>query len=190
MDINTGLSTFGTRNLRNTISAKAIMDMMTFRYAPNLHKVDCRKYVKRALPFLSDNRRSSILHISGEFSINPLLILTNVLIEEEKNRPYSTRSDKDFSKDLKRFANDLSLNYQEGHLSNDNPRSSPLEYSLRKTFSDDDDILSTFLYTYQAIKEKYGIQLITSSKSLKRDATEEIILDFPFSKDECWTISG
>ena len=167
------------------------MNMMNLRYTYDLHKVNWINVIRGSLPSLSSHRHENILHISGEYSINPLVLLTKVLLDEKENRAkYSRTSDKEYIKNLKRFANGLSINYQEGYLHNSDPEFSPHELSLRKAFVQDEAKLMKFLYTYHKIMKKYEIPLIVPMKVAKRTDSQEISLELPFSKDECWTLSG
>ena len=179
------------RESGDAISADAVINMMNLRYTYDLHNVDWKNVIRGSLPFLSPHREENILHISGEYSINPLVLLTKVLLDEKENQiKYSRTSDKEYIKNLKQFANGLSIHYQEGYLRESDHEISPHEQSLRKAFVQDEAKLMKFLYTYHKIMKKYEIPLIVPMKVAKRTDSQEISLELPFSKDECWTLSG
>ena len=179
------------RESEDAISAEAIMNKMNLRYTYDLHNVDWKNVIRGSLPFLSPHREGNILHISGEYSINPLVLLTKVFLDENENKiKYSRTSDKEYTKNLKRFANGLSIHYQEGYLRESDHKISPHEQSLRKAFVQDEAKLMKFLYTYYEIMKKHEIPFIVPRKVAKRTANQEISLQLPYSKDECWTLSG
>ena len=188
---NTGINSNDLRESEDAISAEAIMNKMNLRYTYDLHNVDWKNVIRGSLPFLSPHREGNILHISGEYSINPLVLLTKVLLDEKENQiKYSRTSDKEYTKNLKRFANGLSIHYQEGYLRESDHGISPHEQSLRKAFVQDETKLMKFLYTYHEIMKKHEIPFIVPRKVGKRTANQEISLQLPYSRDECWTLSG
>ena len=167
------------------------MNKLNLRYTYDLHNVDWKNVIRGSLPFLSPHREENILHISGEYSINPLVLLTKVFLDENENKiKYSRTSDKEYTKNLKRFANGLSIHYQEGYLRESDHKISPHEQSLRKAFVQDEAKLMKFLYTYYEIMKKHEIPFIVPRNDAKRTANQEISLQLPYSKDECWTLSG
>ena len=60
-----------------------LMDKISLRYSANLHKIDWTDIIEHALPSITSLRRSIILHASGQFAINPLLILAKVIQEQK-----------------------------------------------------------------------------------------------------------
>ena len=190
MNTGTGLTSIEMRKSEDDMSLETIMNMMHLRYTSDLHSVDWKNLIRRSFPLLPNHRKDSILHIGGEYSINPLVLLTKVLLDEEENSSYSQRSDKEFSKNLKQFANKLSIHYQEGCLPNDEPQISPTEYSFTKVVQDDNKTLTKFMYTYHKMAKRYDLPVKLQRKVSKRDDSQGISLVLPFSKDECWTMSG
>ena len=190
MNTGTGLTSIEMRKSEDAISLESIMNMMHLRYTSDLHNVDWRNVIRRSFPLLPNHRKDSILHIGGEYSINPLVLLTKVLLDETENSSYSQRSDKDFSKNLKQFANKLSIHYQEANLPNDKPEISPIKRSFTKVFQDDNKTLTKFMYTYHEMAKRYELPVKPQRKVSKREDSQGISLVLPFSKDECWTMSG
>ena len=190
MNTGTGLTSIEMRKSEDAISLESIMNMMHLRYTSDLHNVDWRNVIRRSFPLLPNHRKDSILHIGGEYSINPLVLLTKVLLDETENSSYSQRSDKDFSKNLKQFANKLSIHYQEANLPNDKPEISPIKRSFTKVFQDDNKTLTKFMYTYHEMAKRYELPVKPQRRLSKRKDSQGISLVLPFSKDECWTMSG
>ena len=190
MNTGTGLTSIEMKKSEYASSLEAIINMVHLRYTSDLHNVDWKNVIRRSFPLLPIHRKDSILHIGGEYSINPLVLLTKVLLDETENSSYSQRSDKDFSKNLKQFANKLSIHYQEANLPNDKPEISPIKRSFTKVFQDDNKTLTKFMYTYHEMAKRYELPVKPQRKVSKREDSQGISLVLPFSKDECWTMSG
>ena len=64
-------------------------------------------------PFLNDARRKLVLSIAGAFGINPLVLITSIVMRGECKETRVDRSDKDFQVDLHDMAHSMVESYLE-----------------------------------------------------------------------------
>ena len=172
------------------------MDNMALRYTNDLLTVNWDDVMGRTLPFMGQHRKNLILHVGGQFSINPLLLLGKVIQEENDISHSMMMSDQEFRMSIKSFANELSRYQHDFDNEDGNIGKSQIEYSLRKSFDDDQERMSEFLQICDSISKRYDIstQPATTNSSdlddiVKRDE-EEIELELPYASEECWQIGA
>ena len=131
------------------------------------------------------------MHLSGKFSLNPLLLITKVLIDDtEENLRYITQSDTDFNKRLAFFADSLSTYDQELSLkTQETSNESALEYALQKLFKPK-SYIDSFIWKVGYLMKKYELTMKPTMDTFKRREDNEIVLDLPFPAHECWMMSA
>ena len=171
------------------------MDDTPLRYTMYLNSIDWEDLFNKELPLTSPLRKSIISHLSGEHSINPLLMLTKVVMDKTDVYGYAMKSDDEFGISLKHFAKEMSRYDQEFDSQIANVGSSSLEYSLRKVLSHNDRLFNDFIRICRTIDKRYAISAKTSSTKheqsmLKRTAQGPIGLELPYARSECWQIGA
>ena len=173
--------------------SRAIIESMDLRYSSHLHKINWDHLLEKELSPISEHRKSVILHLSGQYSISPLLLLSKVVLDRTDGYGYATKSDTEFKTSLKAFANRLSRHAQEYESQFTLLETTDLEYSLRKALTDDGLLMADFLGICNALTERYNLLVETGSQShqqriLKRADEEFIRLELPFGPTECWQL--
>ena len=79
------------------------------------------------------------------------MLVLSKLVQDQKTISHTLKNDKDFSLSIKAFANDLSRHDQEFDAINSKIEMSRLEYSLRKAFNNDEQLMQDFLYVCDTI---------------------------------------
>ena len=161
----------------------------TLRPSSRLRYVNWTRIISKEFPLATDHKIDSIMHIGGQFAINPILLITKLLIDDQKNLRYLTQSDKNFSMGLKSFANLLSKHDQDFYLEKNVDRSSSLEYALRQMYNSVHHI-TNFIQSCKYIMKKYGLPETTKLDMNTRQEDAEIILDLPYPSSECWATSA
>ena len=167
------------------------MEDITLRYSSHLNTIDWEDLLNKELPLTSHHRKNILLHLSGQYSINPLLLLSKIVIDQTDVYGYAIKSDEEFRTSLKAFANDLSRYDQDFDSQNIKAETSSLEYSLQKVLSDDDELTDDFLTVCKALRDRNDISTITAStkqhqRIFKRTEEEKIGLKLPYGQSECW----
>ena len=115
-------------------------------------------------------------------------------MQDEKYTTHKMKSDQEFRLSIKSFANDLSRYAQEFVTEIE---TSSLEYSLRRTFHNDERLMNEFLSIFDTLLDRYDIFMPNSTKQpmqhrdlFKRDEQDEIELALPYGGSECWDIGG
>ena len=177
-------------------SRRTIIDKTALRYSAALHTNDWTKIINQILPSFNHQRTSTLLHISGQFSVNPLLMLGR-LIQEQKSISHTMKSDEEFRISLKSFANALSRFDQEWKMKHIKSETSTLEYSLRKVFNNDERLMNDFLDICDSISNRYHISVTTGQSNsishphiFKRNEETDIKLKLPFSSQQCWQLGA
>lgn len=175
---------------------RATMDNTTLRYTNDILKVDWDDIMVRTLPFVSPHRKNVMLHVAGQFSINPLLLLAKVIQEQNDISYHTMMSDDEFRMSAKSFANSLSRYEHDFEAIDIKTETSSIEYSLRKLFNNDQGMIGDFLQICNAIAKRYDItgqprleNPTTLEDIVKRDE-EEIELVLPYASSECWQIGA
>ena len=146
--------------------------------------------VAKEFPLATENKRSNILHLSGKFSVNPVILITKVLIDDMKNLRYLTQSDKGFNSNLASFANNVSKHGQEFYLKKKVTEKTPaLEYVLRELLNTE-EYINNFTWKLGYLMSKYELKEKATSEMHARQSNKDIVLDLPFPANECWQISA
>ena len=192
-----GLDIDLTPNPDDDISLLAIMNATALRYSDELHKIDWSNIFDHVLPHISNHRRNVLGHITGQFSINPLLIVGKIIQDKQRAINYNMLSDEEFRTSFKLFANTLSRSEQDFDAEEQGTDTSPLKYVLRKTIGNNDELIRNFLSICDAISKRYNIPTTTSHTNIvnsrdiiKRANDDDISLQLPFTHSECWQLGG
>ena len=173
------------------------MNEIALRYSAELQNVDWMNILDQALPLTNPYRKYSILHYSGQFSINPVLILGKVVLDQEDVSKYILRNDEEFRDSIKVFANALSRHDQDFDHEGNTLEISTLQHALQKIFNNDGALIKDFLVICDRISKIHYIPTKTSrinekyqQSKVKRSEDEEIHLELPFASTECWQLSA
>ena len=118
-------------------------------------------------------------------------------MQDEKYNTHIMKSDQEFRLSIKSFATDLSRYAQEFDTEITKIETSSLEYSLRRTFNNDERSMYEFLSIFNTLLDRYDIFMPNSTTQpmehhdlFKRDDQDEIELALPYGGSECWDIGG
>ena len=165
-------------------------------FGSHLYTVRWTAVFKKAAPKLASERRDFILMVAGTSTINPVIILSWLMIE---NKIDNEGSDTDFRQEVKAFAEDLLNQYMDAtDMSHSNSDNAALP--LLKVLGEDYDKLQRFFVVYAYTKKEidddqrnlnadslqYFRQRLQTTK--QQDQALEEILIMPYPVDECWNI--
>ena len=135
-----------------------------------------------------------IIHTCAEYSINPLLMLSK-LVQDQNDVSHIMKSDEELRLSIRLFANSLSHYAHEFDTVNTKAEISTFEYSLRKTFKNDDGLINDFLTICETISQEFDISGQTGTTDpfdqhqiSKREKAESIQLELPYANTECWQL--
>ena len=179
------------------LSLQMVGDETFLRYSGELQKIDWVEVFDKELSFISYHRQKAALHICGQFSISPLIMLGKLIQDQRKTTSYDMQSDEEFRFSSKSFANTLSLSEQEFDDEKKKLGRNALRYALRSTFRNNEESIRDFLTICDEISKRYNIPAVTSTTNpahrqniVKRTENEEIKLKLPFARTECWQLSA
>ena len=165
-------------------------------FGSHLYNVSWASVFKEAAPMLPSERRKFILVVAGTSTINPMLILTSLIID---NKIGTSRSDTVFRQDVKSFAEEILNQYMESsQIPNANANNGP--FILLKVLGSDYAKMQRFLLVYDGLKKEVdkmqggnapdnqdsNQRLSHRAKERWQEPTEMMILPFPLG--ECWNI--
>ena len=170
------------------------------RYTLPLQHVDWSAIISNEIPLLAENRVKTLLHVGGQLSINPALLMTKIIMEDENTLRFLKESDEEFRKRLIFFADGLSGHDQDykmekmlsgRSLANTNGETGlhGTEYALRKMFSDTQTI-EKFIHISSYLIKKHDIPKSISKDLMRNEENNDIKLDLPYPLSECWQLSG
>ena len=126
------------------------------RFSSQLFHVNWHDLISEELPLAPEHKISNLLHVCGKFSVNPLIVITKLLVDDKKSLRYLTQSDTDFNRHLASFSNSLSNHYPEFHLERQVTNKSSLEYLLKK-MDKSEDYVHDFLQNIEHLVKKYKL---------------------------------
>ena len=151
---------------------------------------------KEAVPLLPSGRRDFILMVAGTSTINPLIILSWLIIEKKID---DGGSDTAFRKEVKAFAEDMLTQYMEStDMSHSN--SNIGSFTLLKVLGDEYARLQRFLAVYNLVSQVIDEEQDTfdtnrlhstkkgSQKTNQKEQEPEETLIMPYPPGECWNI--
>ena len=97
------------------ISIRAIIDATALRYSEPFHKVNWIDIIDQELPMISHHRKSVMMHLTAQFSLNPALLVAKIFQDQQMATNYNMISDEEFRMSTKSFANTLSVSEQDFH---------------------------------------------------------------------------
>ena len=165
-------------------------------FGAHLYNISWTIVFKEVAPLLASGRRDFILTVAATSTINPVVILSWLIIE---NKIDNEGSDAQFRQDVKVFAEEMLTQYMDSSgMSNSDTNNGAL--TLLKVLGDDYDRLNTFLAVYayimqQNVGEQNGYDLDRSlafnerrqkTKQQEQEPEETLILPYPVG--ECWNI--
>ena len=176
------------------------MQGLSLRYTGSLRSINWRDILDMELPLTNSHKKNIILHLSGQYAIHPVLLLSKVSVDENNMMEYAMKTEDEFRISLRSFANDLSRHDQDFDSESITTIPSSLEYSLFKVFNQNDKLINEFLGICHSIMKRHDISSKTTFQmkqqpTLKRDnerqeRQEEIGLELPYGKEECWQLSA
>ena len=179
------------------VSVRSLMDSTSLRYSADLHNLDWANIFDQAIPFVSNFRKGMILHACGRFSVNPVLILSKIIQDQDINLKYRNKSDEEFRSFINSFADSLSRYEQEFEAEPIKFETSSLEYSLNKVFENDNGMMRDLMVITDTLSNRYdiknkrnGTNQIYQKNIFKRENEEEISLELPYHSTECWQLSA
>ena len=180
------------------ISIRAIIDATALRYSEPFHKVNWIDIIDQVLPLISHHRKSVMMHLSAQFSLNPLLMVAKIFQDQQRATNNKMISDEEFRISAKLFANTLSVSEQDFHRDEETDMDdSTLRYGLRRAYKNNDDMIRNFLNICDALSKKHNLPTLTRETNphvrqsiVKREEEEEISLQLPFAQSECWQLSA
>ena len=162
-----------------------------------LLKVDWEEYFDTNYPAMANWKKTYVRRISETSSINPLILLSSIMVEEKVSTG-DIKPKTPFDLKLKRFAKSLIKEYYKHDGSNEFGYTNAT-FAVWKTFKEDNAKLAAFLVIYDLLKSKLKNTLETlrsirqpawrteNSDATRRSTEEE--LAWPFPSEECWDLS-
>ena len=86
----------------------------TFRFSTSLHTLGWKKIANSEMPFLNVERIDYVLSLAGAFSLNPLLLITGIIVDAKLSQFPTAMGDKAFFQNLTTFADTSVRSYHEG----------------------------------------------------------------------------
>ena len=170
----------------------SVFDDNHFRFSEAFHGLDWKQIAKSCNPSLSTNRIDYLLSVAGAFSLNPLLLITTTIVDDELNMsPTMSSYDNGFFRVLKRSASDLLRYNLDGGK---HPKYNQAVASIWNIFQHDDQKVAEFLRVYEQLYTKHGLE----SRTRPNDKTVELreekdlnhTLQWPWTPGECWELSA
>ena len=168
----------------------AVFDDSSFQFSSSLHGLDWKRITKSSIPSLNEDRVNYLLSLAGAFSINPLLLLTAIIVNEDLNIPSTELSDNGFYRTLTPLTEKLVRSNVEG---SSDPKYTKAVASIWNTFQRDDKKLEEFLRIYNHLYTKNGFNFHDNPKDEIRNVREVDLnhtLQWPWPSGQCWELSA
>ena len=171
-------------------SSMAVLSDDTFRFSTSLHTLDWKKIAKSEMPFLNDERIDYVLSLAGAFSLNPLLLITGIIVDDKLRQFPTVVGDKTFFRNLTTLADTLVRSHHESVMDIEDK---PALMSAWKALQNTNVTINKFVKMYQSLSVKYGLNLEITSKYESRDVRGvdfNMTMQWPWPPGECWEFSA
>ena len=178
------------------------MDDDHFFFGYDLDNIDWANFFNEKYPGLSYLKREFILNVAQSASINPIVLLTSIILQNEDNSVEIKESDYEFHSRLSALATGLKNEYYK----NKDPNVPAATYAVWMSVDRDSDKLKEFLEVFALLDKRLETPGHSSSELSGKaddyddddydlndydddkvfDDTEELALPFPHH--ECWDI--
>ena len=189
------MNILGEENPSNVIrtgktTRAVILDDRHFWFSRSWHGNHWRKIIKTSLPFLNGARIDYILSLAGSVSLNPLVLMTTIIVDDELHQSSTDMENGKFFQDLTRLAQNLVRSNLEDpiHLEYNSALS-----SIWQTFQHSDDKLEEFSRVYNDFYTKNQLHFDGTSKYQSRDVSKldlNSTMQWPWPQGECWELTA
>ena len=171
-------------------SLMKVIDDRHFRFSGTLHGIDWQKVIKSSIPHLNGARINYMMSLAGAVSLNPLILITSVVVDDTLSQSPTIIDDKSFFQDLTLFAEKLIRSHLEQEV---HPRYNHALESIWKTFQHKNEKVEEFARIYNDLYEKNELNFDVPSKHETRDL--ELVdlnntMQWPWPPGECWEFSA
>ena len=163
-----------------------------------LLEVDWEEYFDSNFPGMPYWRKTYVRRISEESSINPLVLLSSIMVEEKNRTGDINNPETQLDSNIKEFAKSVIEEYYNHNGSNTFGYNNAT-FAVWKTYGEDKAKLAEFLVIYDMLKSKVKSTLDSmrsilepiwsteNSEATRRSIEEGLV--WPFPPEECWDLS-
>ena len=175
------------------ISTKAL-ENIHFWFHSSIHHVHWDQILKDSTPFLNDARRKLVLSIAGAFGINPLVLITSIVMRGECKETRVDRSDKDFQVDLHDMAHSMVVSYLELEGKQEETENNTIAMSaIANTLHlhTNNETLNRFIQLYHTLLYQHKLPENILKNGMVRNKRQQnfgLNLHWPWPPGECWEV--
>ena len=169
-----------------------VLEDSHFRFSGWMHHVNWRSVIENSATFMNNGKQEILQSLAGAHSINPLVLLTSVIVEDKLDLANTHLSDQDFFNGLKRLSTLLVRSHNQFQRSAYRPKINSAMSSVWLTLHEKDETLSHFIDMYHTLLSQNKISLVTSRKdrsSKGRNINLKSSMVWPWKDSECWELS-
>ena len=174
----------------NGTSRRIIIDDSHFRFSGSLHGIDWKKTAKSSIPNLNDAKINYVMSIAGAVSLNPLILITSIIVDDTLSQSSTTIDDKRFFQAV----NDLAEKLIRSHLEKEpHPKYDHAFASIWKAFHHRNEKVEEFAREYNDLYSRNELNFDAPSKYDKRDVAMIDLnktMQWPWPQGECWEFSA
>ena len=122
-----------------------------------LYDVNWTDFMNNNAQFLTQQQRELVIGVSGYHSINPLVLIDELMVEEESDLDALKLSDQAFLEHLTELANATERLYEDMETVSEKPKSNSATSALWNVYEKDDTKLDNFINNYQKLFDKTGL---------------------------------
>ena len=160
-------------------------------YGESMQNVDWPLVFKETAPFLSYTDRNILLETSGTDGVSPCLLLTAAIYyKSEKKSSFRTHIEDISGRLINAFFDSTNRTKNQKEKENDAKRAISLfvNRDLKQT-NDLMSILNSVKTEAEKCRKIYK-EMNPNSREIKRGASDNFVLRFPFKTSECWMLSA
>ena len=158
-------------------------------------EVNWDNILKKTAPFLDEEQRELVIDRAGYKSVNPLLIITDLLLNHMKNSSFSLTSFKEFKEKIKKRIDEMSDSFQE--LENKNIAQRGFTESIRnkvsaikKLVGDKSDRMKSFLGKYKELFIEHVRSDLKPIVEFSKESPGNFSMTWPWAKEDSWRVGG
>ena len=166
------------------------LDDTNFRFSKSLRGIDWKKIAKSSLPLLNDERIDYVLSLAGAVSVNPLILITSIIVDDILSQSPITLGEKHFQQELSQLAESMVRSYLEH---SEQTEYGPSFEAIWKTFQQNNDKVEKFAKVYMDLYTTSRLNFNAPSQYDTRDVGQLDLNNtmlWPYPYGECWEFSA
>ena len=178
--------------MRSNPLTKSTSPLSQFWIAGKLNGVDWYQLMSDVVPHLGTDQKESVLNIAGYKNINPLFIITHLVLEHQSSLANPSSASSETVESVRKMTDLLHEQFLQTGDDNGEPKNQPIDElsKLRNVFDGNDEKLNAYVELYGKLFSGYVDNSESSFAAPIPEDREDFSLTWPWPVKEQWWVGG